>query len=135
MTPTTENTDSYFKDLEADLLATKNLRKKLITKLDTLIEETKIDFTDKLSVNQSKIGIISSYTNLLNDLDNQGFSLEKLKLSKKEKDNESKYSELIVKYLYNLEQSDNKKSNAPILNDDKLEELQEDIEVLPGEIE
>lgn len=135
MTPTTENTDSYFKDLETDLLETKNLRKKLITKLDTLIEETKIDFTDKLSVNQSKIGIISSYTNLLNDLDNQGFSLEKLKLSKKEKDNESKYSELIVKYLYNLEQSDNKKSNAPILNDDKLEELQEDIEVLPGEIE
>lgn len=135
MTSNTDNDDSCFKDLEAGLQETKLLRQKLITKLDTVIENTKIDFNDKLPVNQSKIGIITAFTNLLNDLDNQGFSLEKLKLSKKEQNNESKYSEFIVKYLYNLEQSDNKKSNAAILNEDKLNELENDIEVLPGEIE
>ena len=132
---TNNNEENYFKDLEDKLQTTRDMRDNLSKKLNEIVDSIKFDFTDKLSVNQSKIGVLSTFTNLLNDIDNQAFGIEKVKLSKKDKDNDSKYSELLVQYLSKLNVNETRLNNVPEINEEELYKLQEDIEVLEGEIE
>lgn len=129
----------YFLNAAKSFDETQNDRKKIKNKLMDIIEDMKINFDDKAMTNQVKVSVISTAASILNDMDNQVTSFEKLKLSKKENDGEKKYSELIVNFLNKMqhETPTKKAEKHDVPSDADMDRVFKEKcnEILPGEIE
>lgn len=132
--------DDYFEPVKNKLDETQKVRELLKNKLIEVIEATtfKINPDEKAIQTQAKIGIIHKASELLNDMDNQTFTFEKLKISKKDTDINANQSKLVADFLLKFNPS--VQINATPSNieeaDEEIERIMaaQNLEILPGEV-
>lgn len=134
------DTDDYFAPVKENLDNTQAVREILKDKLMQVIQDVnfKINPDEKAIQTQAKIGIIHKASELLNDMDNQVFTFEKLKLSKKDTDINANQNKIVADFLlkYNPTIKASLTPSNIEIADEEIEKViqSEKIEILPGEV-
>ena len=132
--------DDYFAPVKTQLDETQKIRELLKDKLIEVIEATtfKINPDEKAIQTQAKIGIIHKASELLNDMDNQTFTFDKLKLSKKDTDINANQNKLVAEFLLKFNPSVQVSANPTNIDsaDEEIEKIMtaQNLEILPGEV-
>jgi type IV secretory pathway VirB4 component len=112
--------NNLFDELTNVTIKSQTRREKLLSKLDSIIDNLYINDNDKASNTMAKVSVISVYKELLNDTENSTNKLLNTHMRRKENENTADTAKDIVEFLQKLQH--NKFNNAETI-DQKEQEI------------
>lgn len=135
--------DTALEAFEAEVSECKAIRKELVTQLREDAKRMRISPEDKAMMVQSKLAIVNTLGSMLKDIEDSSLKAVKLRLARKEQENNGEYSKAIVEMLKMIraDGKDSNNDNRPMQNEEDIQKNIEsrgkelNIEITPGEIE
>ena len=135
--------DAALEAFEAEVAECKVIRKELIDQLREDAKKMRIADGDKAMMIQSKLAITNTLGSMLKDVEDSSLKVLKMRLARKEQENNGEYSKAIVEMLKMIraDGKDSNNSNRPMQSEEDIQKSIEsrgkdlNIEISPGEIE
>lgn len=135
--------DAALESFEAEVSECKVIRKELVNQLREDAKRMRISPEDKAMMVQSKLAIVNTLGSMLKDIEDASLKALKMRLARKEQENNGEYSKAIVEMLKMIraDGKDNENSDKPMQTDEDIQKSIESrgkelkIEITPGEIE
>ena len=135
--------DTALEAFEAEVAECKVIRKELIDQLRADAKRMRIADGDKAMMIQSKLAITNTLGSMLKDVEDSSLKVLKMRLARKEQENNGEYSKAIVEMLKMIraDGKDSRNSDIPVQSEEDIQKSIEargkdlKIEITPGEIE
>lgn len=135
--------DTALEAFEAEVAECKVIRKELIDQLRADAKRMRIADGDKAMMIQSKLAITNTLGSMLKDVEDSSLKVLKMRLARKEQENNGEYSKAIVEMLKMIraDGKDNSNADRPMQSEEDIQKSIENrgkdlkIEITPGEIE
>ena len=135
--------DTALEAFEAEVAECKVIRKELIDQLRADAKRMRIADGDKAMMIQSKLAITNTLGSMLKDVEDSSLKVLKMRLARKEQENNGEYSKAIVEMLKMIraDGKDNSNVDRPMQSEEDIQKSIENrgkdlkIEITPGEIE
>lgn len=135
--------DQALETFEAEVAECRVIRKELVQQLREDAKKMRISHEDKAMMVQSKLAIVNTLGSMLKDIEDSSLKTVKIRLARKEQENNGDYSKAIVEMLKMIRADgrDNGNSDRPVQSEEEVQKSIENrgkelnIEITPGEIE
>ena len=135
--------DQALETFEAEVAECRVIRKELVQQLREDAKKMRISHEDKAMMVQSKLAIVNTLGSMLKDIEDSSLKAVKIRLARKEQENNGDYSKAIVEMLKMIRADgrDNGNTDRPVQSEEEVQKSIENrgkelnIEITPGEIE
>ena len=135
--------DQALETFEAEVAECRVIRKELVQQLREDAKKMRISHEDKAMMVQSKLAIVNTLGSMLKDIEDSSLKAVKIRLARKEQENNGDYSKAIVEMLKMIRADgrDNGNVDRPVQSEEEVQKSIENrgkelnIEITPGEIE